>query len=140
MILMEPLISLCLVGQKRSYSAGDELVAEYQFDAVLADEIAAVEASVLWYTEGKGDEDLGVHFFERRVPSDADQGDLRTLRRFTSQLPSSPLSYTGQLFSIRWCVRVRLFLRRGRELLQEVPFVLGSVPVQNAECSVQTAE
>lgn len=133
MILMEPLISLCLVGPQRVFSAGDELIAEYQFDAVAADEIQAVEASVLWYTEGKGDEDLGVHFFERRVPSDAEQGDLRSLRRFTSQLPSSPLSYAGQLFSVRWCVRVRLFLRRGRELVQEVPFVLGAVPGQSAE-------
>ena len=62
------------------------------------------------------------------LPSDADQGDLRPLRRFTSQLPSSPLSYTGQLFSVRWCVRVRLFLRRGREIVQDAPFVLGSVP------------
>ena len=101
MIVMEPLISLCLVGPQRVFSAGDELIAEYQFDAIGADEIQAVEASVLWYTEGKGDEDLGVHFFERRVPSDAEQGDLRALRRFTSQLPSSPLSYTGQLFSVR---------------------------------------
>ncbi len=142
MILMEPLISLCLVGQKRVYSAGDELVAEYQFDAVSVDEIQSVEASVLWYTEGKGDEDLGVHFFERRVPADADQGDLRTLRRFTSRLPSSPLSYSGEIFSIRWCVRVRLFLRRGRELAQETQFVLGAVPgVENsAECRVQSAE
>jgi hypothetical protein len=134
MILMEPLISLCLVGHKRVFSAGDELVAEYQFDAVGADEIQSAEASVLWYTEGKGEEDLGVHFFERRVPTDADQGDLRVLRRFTTRLPSSPLSYSGAIFSVRWCVRVRLFLRRGRELMQEVPFVLGAVPgVQSAE-------
>ena len=134
MILMEPLISLCLVGHKRVFSAGDELVAEYQFDAVGADEIQSAEASVLWYTEGKGEEDLGVHFFERRVPTDADQGDLRVLRRFTTRLPSSPLSYSGAIFSVRWCVRVRLFLRRGRELMQEVPFVLGAVPgVPSAE-------
>jgi hypothetical protein len=138
MTSMEPLISLCLVGPQRAFSTGDELVAEYQFDAVAAEEIQAVEASVLWYTEGKGDEDLGVHFFERRVPSDAEQGDLRILRRFSSQLPSSPLSYSGQLFSVRWCVRVRLFLRRGRELVHEVPFVLGAVP--NAECRVPNAE
>lgn len=128
MILMDPLISLCLVGPKRVFSAGDELVAEYQFDAVGADDIQSAEASVLWYTEGKGEEDLGVHFFERRVPADADHGDLRTLRRFSTQLPSSPLSYSGAIFSVRWCVRVRLFLRRGRELKHEVPFVLGAVP------------
>src|SRR3954467_11101989 len=125
---MEPLISLCLVGPRRSYAAGDELVVEYQLYAVLPDEIQAVEASVLWHTEGKGEEDLGVHFFERRLPGDADDGDLRPLRRFRTTLPPSPLSYSGAIFTIRWCVRVRLFLRRGREYMQEQPFTLGSVP------------
>ena len=125
---MEPLISLCMVGPRRSYAAGDELVAEYQLDAVLPDEVQAVEASVLWYTEGKGEEDLGVHFFERRLPADAEDGDLRPLRRFRTTLPSSPLSYSGAIFTIRWSIRVRLFLRRGREYVQEVPFTLGSVP------------
>lgn len=125
---MEPLISLCLVGPRRSYSAGEELVAEYQFDAVLPDDVQAVEASVLWYTEGKGEEDLGVHFFERRLPHDAEGGDLRPMRRFRTILPSSPLSYSGAIFAIRWCVRVRLFLRRGREYMQEQAFTLGSVP------------
>ena len=77
MIQMEPLLSLCLAGSKRQFSAGDELVCEYQIDAVDPNEIQAVEASVLWYTEGKGEEDLGVHFFERRLPTDAEDGDLR---------------------------------------------------------------
>lgn len=125
---MEPLISLCLIGPRRSYAAGEELVAEYQLDAVLPEEVQAVEASVLWYTEGKGEEDMGVYFFERRLPSDNPDGDLRELRRFRTTLPSSPLSYSGAIFTIRWCVRVRLFLRRGREYLQEQPFTLGSVP------------
>src|SRR5678816_697189 len=123
---MEPLISLCLVGPRRNYAAGDELVAEYQFDAVLPDEILAVEASVLWYTEGKGEEDMGVHFFERRLPSDAEDGDLRPLCRFRTTLPCSPLSYSGAIFTIRWCVRVRLFLRReagGIECAESLVFV-----------------
>lgn len=125
---MEPLISLCLAGSRREFSVGDELVAEYQLDAVGPDEIQAVEASVLWYTEGKGEEDMGVHFFERRLPHDSENGDLRPLRRFRTLLPNSPLSYTGAIFSIRWCVRVRLFLRRGKECMHEQPFTLGGVP------------
>src|SRR6478609_1365441 len=125
---MEPLISLCLVGPRRSYAAGDELVAEYQLDAVLADEIQAVEASVLWHTEGKGEDDIGVHFFERRLPGDADDGDLRPMRRLRTRLPNSPLSYRGAIVNIEWCVRLRLFLRRGREFVLEQPFTLGSVP------------
>jgi len=125
---MEPLLSLCLVGQKREFAAGEELVCEYQIDAVDPADIQAVEASVLWQTEGKGEEDMGVHFFERRLPADAEDGDLRPLRRLRTRLPNSPLSYNGQILRIAWYVRLRLFLRRGRELVAEQPFVLGSVP------------
>ncbi|MDX1945295.1 MAG: hypothetical protein SFU86_07800 [Pirellulaceae bacterium] len=124
----EPLLSLCINGPKRSFSAGDEIVCEYQIDAVDPADIQAVEASILWYTEGKGDEDMGVHFFERRLPGDADDADLRPMRRLRTRLPNSPLSYSGAILSIRWCVRLRLFLRRGREFALEQPFVLGAVP------------
>ena len=110
------------------YHPGDELECEYQIDAVEADEIQAIEASVLWYTEGKGEEDMGVHFFERRLPSDDEDGDLRPMRRVRTRLPNSPLSYSGAILCIRWCVRLRLFLRRGRDYVLEQPFTLGSVP------------
>jgi hypothetical protein len=124
----EPLLSLCINGTKRTFSAGDEIVCEYQIDAVDPADIQAVEASILWFTEGKGEEDLGVHFFERRLPGDADDGDLRPMRRVRTRLPNSPLSYRGAILSIRWCVRLRLFLRRGREFVLEQPFTLGAVP------------
>jgi hypothetical protein len=124
----EPLLSLCINGPKRTFSAGDEIICEYQIDAVDPADIQAVEASILWYTEGKGEEDLGVHFFERRLPGDADDGDLRPMRRVRTRLPNSPLSYRGAILSIRWCVRLRLFLRRGREFVLEQPFTLGAVP------------
>jgi len=126
--VIEPLLSLCLVGTKRDFAAGDELVCEYQIDAVDPADIQAVEASILWQTEGKGEEDMGVHFFERRLPADAEDGDLRPLRRLRTRLPNSPLSYNGAILRIAWCVRLRLFLRRGRELVVEQPFTLGSVP------------
>ena len=125
-VMMEPLISLQLRHPLRVYHPGDELECEYQIDAVDPEEIQAVEASVLWYTEGKGDEDLAVHFFERRTPADSEDGDLRPLHKFRTILPNSPLSYAGSIVKIRWCARVRLFLRRGKELFFEQPFVLGS--------------
>jgi hypothetical protein len=124
----EPLLSLCIVGTDRQFATGDELVCDYQIDAVDPADIQAVEASVLWHSEGKGEEDIGVHFFERRLPSDAENGDLRPMRRLRTRLPNSPLSYAGAIVSVRWCVRLRLFLRRGRELVVEQPFLLGSVP------------
>lgn len=125
---MEPLISMTIRDRDGVFQPGDHLECEYQIDAVDADEVQAVEASILWYTEGKGDEDFAVHYFERRVPADADDGDLRVLRRITTPLPNSPLSYDGALFKIHWCVRVRLFLRRGKEIFLEQPFRLGDVP------------
>jgi hypothetical protein len=124
----EPLLSLCIVGTKRRFAAGDELICEYQIDAVDPTEIQAVEASILWHTDGKGEDDLGVHFFERRLPGDAENEDLRPMRRLKTRLPNSPLSYRGAIMSIEWCVRLRLFLRRGREYVVEQPFTLGGVP------------
>lgn len=126
--MIEPILSLSLVGPRRCFGVGEELVCEYQIDAVDPADIQAVEASVLWHTVGKGEEDLGVHFFERRLPADAEHGDLRPLRRLRTRLPNSPLSYRGAILSIEWCVRLRLFLRRGREYVVEQPFTLGRVP------------
>jgi hypothetical protein len=124
----EPLLSICLGNNKKHYSASDELVCEYQIDAIDTTDIQAVEASVLWLTEGKGEEDLGVHYFERRLPADVEDGDLRPLRRFKVLLPNSPLTYDGAIVRIRWLVRLRLFGRRGKEYLLEYPFTLGAVP------------
>jgi hypothetical protein len=129
---MEPLLSLTLRELRRAYQPGEELEWEYQIDAVEADRVQAVESSVLWYAEGKGDEDMAVHYFERRVPADDPEGDLRPMRRVRVTLPNSPLSYPGALFAIRWCVRVRVFYSRGKERNRMVsidhPFQLGSVP------------
>jgi len=126
--VIEPLLSLCIAGTTRQFSAGDELICEYQIDAVEPEEIQAVEASILWHTEGKGEDDLGVHFFERRLPADAENGDLRPMRRLKTRLPNSPMSYQGAILQIAWCVRLRLFLRRGREYVIEQPFTLGNIP------------
>ena len=125
---MEPLISIRIHDHHRSFRPGQELTFAYQIDAVEASEIQAVEASVLWHSEGKGDEDLAVHFFERRVPADADDRDLRSQRKLSTKLPNSPLSYAGVSLKIRWCIRVRVFLRRGREVFFEQTIVLGDVP------------
>jgi hypothetical protein len=83
-----------------------------------------VEVSVNWYSEGKGDEDLGVHYFERYTPSDAIDGDLRQLHRFQTELPNSPLTYNGSIVKIRWRVRVRLNYGRGKEVVADRSFQL----------------
>jgi hypothetical protein len=108
---------------------GETLTGEYQIDAVEPGALRAVELSVLWYTEGKGDEDLGIHYFERRTDEDQDDGTpLTELRKFALVLPASPLSYEGILIKLRWCVRVRVFLKSGKDYFAELPFRLGDVP------------
>jgi hypothetical protein len=125
---MDPLIALTLDRSPRIYRGGDIVRIEYQIDAVNPDEIQAIEASVLWFTEGKGEPDMGVHFFRRHTPDDVEHGDMRPLQRLDVVLPPSPLSYDGVILKIRWCVRIRLFLSKGREYLEEQAFQLGEVP------------
>lgn len=124
--MMEPLISIQIQSPEPHFEPGDVMICDYQIDAVEQDDLVAVEASVIWTTEGKGGEDMGVHYFERRVSADAD-GDLRQWRRFQTSLPNSPLSYRGSLVHIQWCVRVRAIMRQGKQSCFEHPFRLGSV-------------
>jgi hypothetical protein len=125
---MDPLIAVTLDRSPRVYAGGDTMRIEYQFDALPKEEITAVEISVLWLTEGKGEPDMGVHYFRRMTPDDAELSDLRPLQRVEVPLPASPLSYEGVILKIRWHVRVRLFLTRGREYFEEIGFQLGEVP------------
>ncbi|MFT5523247.1 MAG: hypothetical protein ACI9HK_001193, partial [Pirellulaceae bacterium] len=84
---MDPLISIQLVSRREVYHSGDKLQFDVQIDAIKPEEIVAVESSVMWYTAGKGDEDIGVHFFERLTPPDAEDGDLRPWRQLATVLP-----------------------------------------------------
>ena len=83
---------------------------------------------MLWYSEGKGDEDLAVHEFWRKDSDAGDWGDPHRPDRFSTKLPNCPLSYDGQIVKIRWCVRVRAIFRRGRDLVAQKLFCLGDVP------------
>jgi hypothetical protein len=123
-----PLISIKIGHRQTPHTPGDLLNGEYQIDAVEPEEIRAVELSILWYTEGKGDEDLGIHHFQRRTTDDQDETPLTELVKFSVPLPKSPLSYEGVLIKVRWRVRVRVFLKNGRNYLAELPFRLGHVP------------
>ena len=125
---MVPTVNVSIVDRRLVFCPDDRMICEYEICTSQRDDVQAVEASVLWYTEGKGDEDMVVHFFQRRVPDEATAGDLRRRHRFETALPSSPLSYRGAILNICWCVRVRAFLKGGREIHQELPIQLGDVP------------
>jgi hypothetical protein len=124
----EPTVIIRLDENGPFYRPGEKLSGQYWIQSLPADQLKAIEASVLWYTEGKGDEDMAVHEFWRR---DADDGlpiDPTRPERFSTTLPNSPLSYDGQIIKLRWCVRVRAFVYRGKDVVGEKIFQLGDVP------------
>ncbi len=131
----DPLVIIRFDANGRVYQPGETLSGEYRVDAFRLGEIKAVEVSILWYTEGKGDEDLAVHHFHRISVEDDLNFDPRRPERFSTVLPNSPLTYDGLIVKIRWCVRVRIFMARGKEVVGEKAFQLGSVPARKAPVS-----
>jgi hypothetical protein len=125
-------VSLTLDEPQRVFQSGETLSGQYRLEGLARGDVRSVELSVLWYTEGKGDEDLAIHYFERWSPRTAPQIDPGQPRRFATVLPNSPLSYDGVLMKIRWCVRLRVQVRGTRDLVAEAPFRLGLVPVRQA--------
>jgi len=126
--MIPPAVRITFDGDHRMFHPGDTLAGEYRVEGMQPDEAKAIELSVLWYTEGKGEEDLAVHFFERREPAGGNYVDLAQPCRFSTRLPNSPLSYAGRILKICWCVRVRVFVARGKEIFAEEHFRLGEVP------------
>src|SRR4051794_38403766 len=123
-----PAIRITFDSPSAHYQPGDRLSGRYMVEGTQHRPARAVELSVLWYTAGKGEEDMAVHHFERIVDEPARPIDLRIPRRFAALLPESPLSYDGIIVKICWCVRVRVFLIPGQEAVSETAFRLGDVP------------
>jgi hypothetical protein len=126
--MSEPEVMIRLDQNGRAYAPGETLSGEYRIDVPEGQGLQAVEVSVLWYSEGKGDQDLDVHEFWRKDADAGELGDPLRPDRFSTTLPRSPLSYDGQIVKIRWCVRVRAIFKRGRDLLAQKLFCLGDVP------------
>jgi hypothetical protein len=124
----EPTIKLTLDAPAAHYQPAEPITGRFSLDPSHSCAVRAIELSILWYTAGKGEEDMAVHHFERLVDEPGRPLDLRVPRRFASVLPLSPLSYDGQIVKVCWCARLRLFLPQGQEAVAELPFRLGDVP------------
>ena len=105
------------------YAPGDFLICEYQIDLDSEIKIKVLETSVLWSTEGKGEQDIGVHFFERKksLPS----ANYLKLQKLSTVLPATPLSYRGRILRVDWYVRVKIFLSNGKTVTENRLFQLG---------------
>ncbi len=120
-------VTIVLDGEGRVYRPGETLSGRYWIESPGTDRIRAIEASVLWHTEGKGDEDMAVHEFQRRDAERESPFNPRRPQPFAAILPNTPLSYDGQIVKLRWCVRVRVLSHRGRDVVGETTFQLGDV-------------
>jgi len=131
------LTDLSIVEGDTSFAPGDLLRGSFRVNGEQSSEVKSAELSVVWYTAGKGEEDFGVHYFERYTTEGPEAVDLARRREFRTLLPSKPLSYDGIIVKVCWCVRLRLFFPRGREHLAEASFQLGSVapavPIADSE-------
>lgn len=92
-----------------------------------ATELTAVETSVLWRSHGKGSEDIGVHFFKRLNKRELEANGIDSIHRIAETLPKSPLSFPGVLVNIDWLVRIKLFLKKGKQETFDFPFQLGDI-------------
>ena len=126
--MSEPRVVIRFDGNGRVYHAGESLSGEYRLTSIRADQIKAVEVSVLWSSEGKGGDDMAVHDFRRLSVENGDDLSPRIPGRFSTILPNSPLTYEGRIVKLRWCTRVRVFMADNREVVGELPFRLGDVP------------
>jgi len=122
-----PVVSVQFDHPDRRYEPLDEITLRYQISGLETARPLAVEHSIAWYTEGKGEEDLGVHFFERLTDRNA-LPPAASGSGFAARLPPSPLSYEGLIVKVRWCVRVRIFFRSGRDFVSEHVFDVGRLP------------
>jgi len=90
--MSETKLSVYFDNNRRAFQPGDTLRGEFQIETPPPD-LKAAEVTVLWFTEGKGDEDFAVHQFERRELDTIPVQELRQPQRFEARLPASPLSH-----------------------------------------------
>jgi hypothetical protein len=86
-------------GGANAFLPGENLqgTVSWQLDLPLED----VELRLIWYTEGKGDQDLEiVETAKFHTPGIVDR------RGFTVHIPQGPYSFSGKLISILWALEV----------------------------------
>lgn len=126
----EPALGLRLLSLQPGLEPNELLEIEYCVRRVSALDVDQLEVSVMWYTEGKGCGDFGVHFFQSLSDAELNSVVNDQPGQVSVRLPASPLSYEGKMLKIRWCVRLCLYLKDGRKITTEQPFYLGNLTVE----------
>jgi hypothetical protein len=91
-------LSITLDGERTAYEPGDRVRGTVSW--MVEGEPESVEAHLLWYTEGKGDQDVAV-VATAALPAAAEGSAELDL-----QLPIGPWSFSGKLVSLLWAVEL----------------------------------
>jgi hypothetical protein len=94
-----PRLELQFDARRDTFEPGETVHGEVAWE--LEEEPSQVELRLFWYTEGRGDQDVGVV----EVLPIAGPG-IRDRRSFSFTLPSGPCSFSGTLISIVWAIEL----------------------------------
>ena len=121
-----PSVEVAFCERNCRYVAGQRMSVQWRSSSPLGAFICGLEASILWFTEGKGETDLQVHAFNHWTANELAKINTTEWNGFSCYLPYYPLSYAGNLLRIRWCCRVRLLCDDGVDRFMEKTFLLSS--------------
>jgi hypothetical protein len=107
---------LTLRDAQSAYLPGETLRCTLSWD--LEHEPEDLRVNLLWFTEGKGTTDSAI-VAETPLPGPGTRGE----RDLSFQLPSAPLSFSGQLVSLRWALEA---VTRKPKVHHNVAFVLSA--------------
>lgn len=89
-------------------------VARWRLEPAADEPLEGLEVRLFWYTEGKGDRDVGGMVTER-VPEGGNDGSYE----FTFSAPRAPHSFSGTLISLIWAIEL-VALPSGDAARQEI--------------------
>jgi hypothetical protein len=109
------MIQISTEGGRIAFEPGESIRGRVEWfsEGAPSDGIDALEVRLLWYTEGRGDQDVGLANSRRieRLPGVGAQD-------FEFELPSGPYSCSGRLISIVWAIEASIFPERAVSRLE----------------------
>jgi hypothetical protein len=117
-----------LEGAKSAYRPGEKLLGMIRWQHPKPP--SELTATLVWYTEGKGDSDSDEVLSQSWAPSGG-EGSMRIVW----MLPRGPLSHFGSLIRIRWRIEVECY-EPDESVSQEIVLSHTGRPIRTSELQV----
>ena len=105
-----------------TYQPGGQVSGSITYSGAEDLSLKRAEVSVLWYTSGKGDQDMSVASLETSYEESVLPAGATI--PFQATLPDGPRSYDGTLLKIHWVGRIRVFPQNGSDFGAEAEFLV----------------